>query len=146
MSNSKQSTAKQGRALSYSMRVTAAYLAATARAAAPVATAMASMLIAHPVGAEALRDPTRPMNAKTAAVAIHAQTIHVEAVLSSHERMLAIVNGKVVRVGDRVGDARIDEVLTDGVRYTRDGRSQVARLDSHLVQVRQPAAPVKDES
>jgi len=146
MSEAKQTATKPPHAaLPYSMRVTAAYLTASARAAASLATAVSLLLIAHPVDADALRDPTRPMNAK-AAVAVSAQALRVEAVLSSHERMLAIVNGKVVRAGDRVGDARIDEVLSDGVRFTRDGRSQVARLESHLVQVRQPAAPVKDES
>lgn len=132
--------------LSSSMRVTAAYLAARTRAASPIAAVLGSMLVAHCAIAEALRDPTKPMNAKTAAVAVAAQAIHVEAILTSHDRTLAIVNGKVVRAGDRVGDVRIDEVLTDGVRYTRDGHSQVARLDSHLVQVRQPIAPLKDES
>ncbi|HEU4654822.1 MAG TPA: hypothetical protein VFS47_12605 [Steroidobacteraceae bacterium] len=141
MKNSKQACG----ALPYSLRVTAAYLSASARAAAPIATAVGSMLIAHGVRAEALRDPTKPMNAKTAPLAASARAIRVEAILSSSERMLAIVNGKVVRAGDRVGDARIDEVLTDGIRYTRDGHSQVARLDSHVVQVRQPIAP-KDES
>jgi len=147
MSELKTTAVKQGgTALPYAIRVTAAYLAARARAAAPVATAMGSILIAHPASAEALRDPMKPMNAKAAAVAVSAQTLRVEAILSSHERMLAIVNGKVVRAGDRVGDARIDEVFDDGVRFTRDGRSQVARLDSHLVQVRQPLAPSKDAS
>ena len=147
MSKSKRFLAKQARsALPYSIRLTAAYLAASARAAAPVATAMSSLLLAHPGHAEALRDPTKPMNAKSAAVVVSAQTIRVEAILSSSERMLAIVNGKVVRAGDRVGDARNDEVLNDGVRYTRDGHSQVARLDSHLFQVRQPLAPSKDPS
>jgi MSHA biogenesis protein MshK len=132
--------------LSYSIRIAAMYLASGARTAAPLATAMGSLAIAHAVSADTLRDPTRPPDAQSAFVAPGSQPIRVEAILSSRERMLAIVNGKVVRAGDRIGDARIDEVMNDGIRYTRAGHSQIARLATHLVQVRQPSAPTKDES
>jgi hypothetical protein len=34
----------------------------------------------------------------------------------------------VVHAGDRIGNAFIEEVTPDGVRYSQDGRSRFARL------------------
>jgi len=110
-----------------------------------LATLLLSMT-AKAAFADRLVDPTQPAHARPATNGEVITPVRVEAIMQSGGARLAIVNGKVVRAGDHVGDARIDEVLNDGVRFTRDGHSQVARLDSHLIQVRQPVAPAKDES
>ena len=56
------------------------------------------------------------------------QGVRVEAVLRSRERDLAIVNGKIVRAGDRVSGVQIEAILVDAVRYVRDGQVHIARL------------------
>lgn len=92
-------------------------------------------LSAHAAASERLLDPTRPANAKEV-VREAPQGVRLEAILHSEDRLIAIVNGKIVRVGDRVGDARIDEISADSIRYTRAGRSQVTRLAPKHISVR----------
>ena len=87
--------------------------------------------------ADRLVDPTRPASAKADTTAEPTDSIRLEAILRSGERHLAIVNGKVVRAGEHIGGALIDEVLADGVRYTRDGQSHTARLTQSAIPVRQ---------
>jgi hypothetical protein len=87
--------------------------------------------------ADRLVDPTRPYNAKSDSTAEPTDSIRLEAILRSGERHLAIINGKVVRAGEHVGPARIDEVFADGVRYTRDGQTHTARLNHTAIPVRQ---------
>lgn len=100
---------------------------------------LAMLLIAstaQAAAAERLADPTRPSHAKAPAQVQPASAIRLEAVLRSGERYVAIVNGQLVRAGDRIGDARIDEISSDAIRYTRDGQSKVLRLQGHAMQVR----------
>lgn len=98
-------------------------------------------LTARAAMADRLVDPTRPYNAKSDSTAEPTDSIRLEAILRSGDRHLAIINGKVVRAGERVGPARIDEVFADGVRYTRDGQSHTARLNHASIPVRQNVAP-----
>jgi len=99
-------------------------------------TCLAVLLLA--LGAQAaangLADPTRPPRGP--AVSTRPQ-VRVEAVLRSADRQVAIVNGKVVRAGDRVAGVLIDEILADGVRYVRDGQIHTARLRPASIEVRQ---------
>ena len=62
--------------------------------------------------------------------------LRVEAVLRSAERDLAIVNGKIVRAGDRVAGVQVEAILADGIRYVRDGKVHVARLQPTSIAVR----------
>jgi hypothetical protein len=93
-----------------------------------------------------LADPTRPAFYKTRVDAAESVPgrMRVEAILTRSGERLAIVDGKVVRAGDRVADAQIEEVLPDGVRYTRAGATQVARLSNAKLQVRR--SPASQES
>ena len=86
--------------------------------------------------ADRLVDPTRPPQAPRPDSEVMQDTVRVEAVLRSAERDLAIVNGKVVRAGDRIGSVRIEAILADGVRYVRDGQVHTARLQSAAMTVR----------
>jgi hypothetical protein len=85
--------------------------------------------------AERLVDPTRPPQVQDASGPSY-EGVRVEAVLRSAERHLAIVNGKIVRAGDRVGDVQIEAILVDGVRYVRDGKVHIARLQPASIPVR----------
>ena len=111
-----------------------------------LATLLLSMTAQAALG-DRLVDPTRPANAKAIATeAKNDKVVRLEAILRSAEGLLAIVNGKVVRSGDRVGVTYIDEVLVDGIRYTRDGRTQTARLDSKAMQVRRNVVANEEET
>ena len=87
--------------------------------------------------ADRLADPTRPPQASDASASPSQDSVRVEAVLRSKERDLAIVNGKIVRAGDRVAGVQIEAILPDGIRYVRDGQVRVARLQPASIPVRQ---------
>lgn len=87
--------------------------------------------------ADRLIDPTRPPQAPGPSSDPSNESVRVEAVLRSAERDLAIVNGKIVRAGDRVAGVQIEAILPDGIRYVRDGQVRVARLQPASIPVRQ---------
>jgi hypothetical protein len=102
-------------------------------------------MTAQAATAERLADPTRPATAR-AVVAEAVDSFKVEAIMNSNGRPLAIVNGKVVRAGDSVGTARIEEVLSNGVRFKRDGRSQVAYVGKQAMQIRHNVTAHEDRT
>jgi hypothetical protein len=90
--------------------------------------------------AETLQDPTRPATARAAAQA-EVDALRLEAIMDSGTGRIAIVNGKIVRAGGRVGGALIETIGSDSIRYTRDGRTTTAHLaKSQQMQVRRTAA------
>lgn len=100
-----------------------------------LATLLLSMTAKSAMG-DRLVDPTQPAHARATNTAETLPPVRVEAILQSGERRLAIVNGKVVRAGDRVGSIHILEVHADGVRYSRGGETNVVRLTGKPMQVR----------
>ena len=93
------------------------------------------------LAADGLKDPTqRPAPATADRGVVQPRELNLEAILQSAERYVAIVDGKIVRVGDRVGNATIEEITTDSVRYSRGGREHTIRLARRTVKVRQPTA------
>jgi hypothetical protein len=100
-----------------------------------LATLLLSMT-AKAAMADRLVDPTQPAHSRRANTGETLAAVRLEAILQSSERRLAIVNGKVVRAGDRVGSIQILEVNTDSVRYSRGGETNVARLAATPMQVR----------
>lgn len=101
----------------------------------PYLAALLLIATAETAMADRLVDPTRPAHAKEIARDAH-QPLRLEAILRAEGRALAIVNGKVVRVGDHVGEVRIEEIGSDSIRYTRAGRTKTARLPSERIAVR----------
>ena len=110
-----------------------------------LATLLLSMTAKAAV-ADRLVDPTQPAHTRPADSGETLPAIRVEAILQSGERRLAIVNGQVVRAGDRVGSIQILEVNADGVRYSRGGQTNVARLTAKPMQVRHNVERTGDES
>jgi MSHA biogenesis protein MshK len=96
--------------------------------------------------ADTLQDPTRPATLKIVAQAADAGALQLEAIMDSGARRVAIVNGKVVRAGDRVGTAVIEAIDGDSIRYTRNGRSETARLAKDTLRVRQSARRHENEA
>ena len=85
--------------------------------------------------AEALIDPTRP----STLVAAHADGgIRVQAIISRGTERVAIVDGHLVRAGDRIADALIEAVTPEGVRYSQNGHRAFARLAVLTLAVRRP--------
>jgi hypothetical protein len=110
-----------------------------------LATLLLSMT-AKAAMADGLMDPTQPAHARSANTGETLAAVRVEAILQSGERRLAIINGKVVRAGDRLGSIQILEVNPDGVRYSRNGETNVARLTAKPMQVRHNVGPAGEES
>lgn len=106
-----------------------------------------ALCAAFSANASALRDPTQPPMAPSAASTTAAiAPLRVEAIFRHGSQFTAIVDGKLVRAGDRVGAAVIQEITSDAVRYTRGGRSEITRLKSSTLNVRRPSAPVEEET
>ena len=105
---------------------------------------IAATSLAH---ADSLIDPTRPP------ITVHKSgparevdpVVRVTAIFQSGERRVAVLDGQVVKVGDRVGAVTIQEINADGVRYLRAGRVEFARLPKQAAKVRRDAAGAEED-
>lgn len=88
-----------------------------------------------------LPDPTRPFTVTAAADA--APGLRLEAVMRSGDKHLAIVNGELVRVGDRIAGTTIAGIGADSVRYVAADGEHVARLSGTALKVRHESAGAK---
>lgn len=92
------------------------------------------------VGAELLDDPTRPSNVRSV-VRARSQEPHeprLEGTFRRDERLVAIIDGRVVHVGERIADVTIEEITVDAVRYSRGGHDHTVRILRTTLQVRRP--------
>ncbi len=98
----------------------------------------AAALAATQAPAADLRDPMRPPSAPAAAISSPRapSTLQLQAVMRTGAARVAIVDGKLVRVGDRIDGAVIDEITTESIRYTRGGKQLVASLPGTKLDVR----------
>jgi hypothetical protein len=87
-----------------------------------------------------LRDPTRPATLGRPTVTSLESGVRLEAVLGTGEARRAIVNGRIVRAGDRVGSVQITEITNDSIQYVQSGRTHVAKLPTQKVAVRKSSA------
>ena len=95
-----------------------------------VATAQAS--------AADLHDPMRPPSAPAAVISRPdaPASLQLQAVIGTGDSRVAIVNGKVVRVGERIDGALIGAISADHLVYTRGGKELVASLPNTKLSVR----------
>ena len=77
--------------------------------------------------AEGFRDPMRPAGVAPVAAPRPVHSLKLEGVIAGVKRV-AIVNGRLVRVGDVVAGARIVEIFANGLRYERAGKTQTLTL------------------
>lgn len=96
--------------------------------------------------AQTLRDPTRPVTARETTQSVAVASLQLEAIMGSGTKRIAIVNGRVVRPGDRVGAALIEAIGSDSIRYTRNGRSETARIAKDSLRVRESDGLAKNEA
>lgn len=88
-------------------------------------------LAAMPSGAQALADPTRPPSVAGLAVMDSgggASGPVLQSILLSSKRRLAVIDGRVVKVGDRIGEARIVAIDYDSVKISDEGGISVMKL------------------
>ncbi len=88
--------------------------------------ALAGLLAAGAAPALALKDPTRPPGAQPAkahkAAARKALRWTLGSTLVSPRRRTAVINGRLVGVGETINGARVVEILPSQVRLRREGR------------------------
>jgi hypothetical protein len=90
---------------------------------------------------DALADPTQP--GSRAASRVHSGGLQVQGIITRSGTRIAIVDGRLVRAGDRVGNVVIQEVLPEGVRYSRrKGHTGFARLAGEISTRRATVADV----
>ena len=101
---------------------------------------VATLLVSGPALAddtEVLRDPTRPYNARSVAVApgggsrsgsSGVASFRVTAIFTSDMRRIAVVNGRRVTEGDKVDGATVVEILTDRLRLNLGGKAITSRV------------------
>jgi MSHA biogenesis protein MshK len=77
--------------------------------------------------AAALNDPTRPPNRSLSTTsagitASPASRLELTSILVAPERRVAVINGRAVQVGERIGAYRVIAIQFDAVRVKNDNR------------------------
>lgn len=86
-----------------------------------LAIALFTLLLTN--NAAALHDPTRPTDPALYFAHGHAGGWILQSILLSTERRIAIINGKRVREGDRIGSARVTRIQNTQVVLKTAGRT-----------------------
>lgn len=93
---------------------------------------LAALFVAAPVFA---LDPTQPPAGRAASdVPEVVATLQLQAILRGPEGASAVINGQNLKVGDRLGDARILAVRPHSVVIDRQGTQQELRLSAPIIQ------------
>jgi hypothetical protein len=94
--------------------------------------------------APVLEDPTRPSDARGARAVPGWPQLQLQGILCHGDSRVAIIDGRLVHSGDRLGDAQIGAIGPDAVHYLRGGHELIAYLTKSTLQVRRLSAPPKD--
>jgi len=94
---------------------------------------LAAVLLPAAATAQDLRDPTRPPDAPLAgsdsgAIATRAAPRLQSVLVSSNGRRVAVIDGRTVRVGDRVGEASVTGIGETSVALRRGKTIETIRL------------------
>jgi MSHA biogenesis protein MshK len=111
-----------------------------------VAGLLASSAPAQGALGQSLSDPTRPPNVSAGPGAqgdAEAPTTVLQSVLISPGRKLALINGSVVPLGGRVGDATLASISESAVVLKYSDRTEVIKLLGGVE--RTPAARAKEK-
>lgn len=101
--------------------------------------AAASLLLSLPANGAELVDPTRPSHVRgpTPSKTVRAPAWRVQSIIVSPTRRLALINGRLVGVGDRVNGAKVVEILPYEVQLEYHGETR--RISLVATQVKNPA-------
>ena len=75
-------------------------------------------------------DPTRPDNYRVSGPSGSAPVYRVSAIFTSHDRQVAVLNGRLVREGDRIGRVEVVCIEKDRVTLSVDEKTLVAALNN----------------
>lgn len=89
-----------------------------------------------------VRDPMRPPERRVGHQAVTTGAPVLSALFIGATRRAAIVNGRLVHEGDRLGDYTIVALLDDGIRYQSRGELHEQHLLANELHVKKPAASV----
>ena len=84
---------------------------------------LAMLLAAIPAGAENLVDPTQPPAATGGVANVATAELVLQSVLVSPGRMIAIINGQTVKLGDKLGEAKVVKISESEV-VLRDAKNE----------------------
>lgn len=79
---------------------------------------------------ETLADPTRPAQFRDLQ---SAESYRLESVLNSRQRRVAIINGKALTVGDKLGEARLQFIGTDSAQLQLGNKIIPLKLSQQTV-------------
>lgn len=100
-------------------------------------------------GAEALNDPTRPPTRAPAprsasAVVVARERLALSSILISPDRRVAVINGRVLQIGERIDDAQVVAIDLHQVRLKRHDQTLTLTLGRKNGVVKHPEnVPVK---
>lgn len=85
--------------------------------------------VAQCASAQALVDPTRPPNVVPGGEGAESEPrTELQSVLISRSRRVAIINGEMVALGGKVGDAKVTKISETEVELTYPDRKEVLKL------------------
>lgn len=92
------------------------------------------LLLAASTGAQAqgLIDPTRPFNAAATDHPEAAPSTQLQSVLIAAGRRVAVVNGEVVRLGGRLGDATVVKIEPTAITLRRGSDIEILKMYSGI--------------
>lgn len=105
--------------------------------------AISLLALSLPLMAETLRDPTRPLREATVASPAKA-SFELNAILSSQQRIVAIINGKTVAEGDTLEGAKVTRIGANHVYLLYEGKPLKLRLHSSSVRSNAAVDAVND--
>jgi hypothetical protein len=106
----------------------------------PPAAAFVVLALALAPATVRARDPMRPPQPAASAAAPRSEPLAIlSAVMGAPDRRVAILNGRVVRPGDRVDGMTVERVDAEGLVYVRNGARRELKLAA-APSIKRPAA------
>jgi len=90
--------------------------------------AVAVLLASVPVQAQSLNDPMRPPQVSSERQTHAAASSRLQSVLISPARSIAVIDGRAVKLGEQIGDARLVAISPSEVTLERGRERQTLRL------------------
>ncbi len=95
--------------------------------------ALAAILLVAPAHAI---DPTRPPAGRVSAdvVGESAAVLRLQAIMVTSQSAHVVINGKRLKVGDRIGEVRILAIRPHSILIDREGKREELRLSAPIIQ------------
>ncbi|MEA3465042.1 MAG: hypothetical protein U9R29_03405 [Thermodesulfobacteriota bacterium] len=99
---------------------------------------VAMVLLPSVISFAALYDPMRPQVATSVAAVqkVAADEFHLEAIVVSDQRRVAVIDGKNLNVGDSYKGFRVKSIVQTGVTLTGSGEQRCLTLQPTIVTIR----------